>query len=234
VQIRQATPEDADELVRLRAVMLQSFPQSTWNDDWREPARRTLLRRLAEPSPTMAAFVVDRPAEPAEPIEPAEAAESIEPTVRVAGAVGVGGAGRVGGVAGAVEVAGAGGVVEVDGVAGVGGVAGAGEVTGVGGVVRVVGAGAGGGLAACAIGIIEERLGNPGSPSGLVGYVFSVVTDPGQRRRGYSRGCMTALLEWFRSNGVGLVDLRASEQGLALYESLGFRRTADPAMRLRF
>jgi GNAT superfamily N-acetyltransferase len=90
------------------------------------------------------------------------------------------------------------------------------------------------GLAACAIGIIEERLGSPASPAGLIGYVFSVVTDPDQRRKGYSRGCTTALLDWFRARGVGMVDLRASEEGESLYESLGFRRTADPAMRLRF
>ncbi|WP_433826278.1 GNAT family N-acetyltransferase [Actinoplanes sp. CA-015351] len=157
MQIRQATPGDAAELVRLRAVMLQSFPQPDWNDDWREPARKTLVRRLSEPEPTMAAFVVDR--------------------------------------------------------------------TG--------GAGGGTGLAACAVGIIEERLGNPGNPGGLVGYVFSVVTDPDHRRQGYSRGCMTALLGWFRSRGVGAVDLRASQDGEPMYESLGFRRTADPAMRLR-
>ncbi|BBH63699.1 N-acetyltransferase [Actinoplanes sp. OR16] len=152
MQIRQATPDDAAELLRLRAVMLQSFPQPDWNDDWREPARQILLRRLAEPLPTMAAFVADRP----------------------------------------------------DGT----------------------------GLAACAVGVIEERLGNPMNLHGLAGYVFSVVTDPDQRRRGYSRACMTALLDWFRSRGVSKVDLRASEEGEPLYESLGFRRTPDPAMRV--
>ncbi|RAK38426.1 acetyltransferase (GNAT) family protein [Actinoplanes lutulentus] len=133
--------------------MLQSFPQPGWNDDWREPALQTLVERLSEPEPTMAAFVVDR----------------------------------------------------ADGA----------------------------GLAACVIGIIEKRLGSPSNPGGLVGYVFSVVTDDDQRRQGYSRGCMNALTDWFRSRGVGVVDLRASQDGEPLYESLGFRRTADPAMRLR-
>lgn len=91
----------------------------------------------------------------------------------------------------------------------------------------------GAGLAACAVGVIEERLGDPGKPNGLAGYVFSVVTDPDQRRRGYSRACMAALLDWFRSRGVGTVDLRASKEGEPLYASLGFSRTADPAMRIR-
>ncbi|MEU4688458.1 GNAT family N-acetyltransferase [Actinoplanes sp. NPDC023714] len=152
MKIRQATPDDAAELIRLRAVMLQSFPRPDWNDDWREPSRQILVRRLAEPMPTMAAFVVDHPDGP--------------------------------------------------------------------------------GLAACALGTIEERLGHPNGPDGLAGYVFSVATDPDQRRRGYSRACMTALLDWFRARGVNKVDLRASEDGEPLYESLGFRRTPDPAMRL--
>lgn len=153
MEIRQAGPADADELIRLREVMLRSIDGGDWNDDWRGPARETLVRRLGEPSPTLAAFVADRPD--------------------------------------------------------------------------------GGGLAACVVGIIEERLGNPGNPAGLVGYVFSVATDTDMRRRGYSRACMDALLDWFRSRGVGVADLRASPDGEPLYSSLGFQRTSDPAMRMR-
>lgn len=151
---RPATPDDADELIRLRAIMLQTFgdPRS-WNDDWRPPSRQTLRKRLTGPGSSIAAFVVDRPG--------------------------------------------------------------------------------GSGLAACAVGIIEERLGNPANLGGLTGYVFNVSTDPGFRRRGHARACLEALLEWFRSRDVGVVDLRASTEGEPLYSDLGFKRTPDPAMRLR-
>lgn len=148
---RRAQPDDAAELVRLREVLLRSFGSDGWNDDWRETSRQTLVRRLAGPEPTMAAFVVDRP---------------------------------------------------------------------------------GGGLAACVVGTIEERLGSPIDPAGRSGYVFNVATDPDQRRRGYSRLCMTALVDWFRSRGIRRIDLRASPEGEPLYLSLGFVRTEDPAMRL--
>jgi GNAT superfamily N-acetyltransferase len=151
---RRATPEDADELVRLRAVMLRGFHRGEWSDDWREQARRTLVERLD--TDTMAAFVIDRPRE--------------EPP--------------------------------------------------------------GGGLASCVIGTIETRLGGPSDASGRTGYVFNVATDPDMRRRGFSRQCMTALLDWFREQGVRKTDLRASAEGEPLYSSLGFVRTADPAMRL--
>jgi GNAT superfamily N-acetyltransferase len=167
---RRGVPADAEELVRLRAVMLRTvaaLPASSsleiaspsggagagWNDDWREPSRQVLTKRLAEAEPTLAAFVVDRPD--------------------------------------------------------------------------------GAGLAACVVGTVEHRLGSPANPTGRAGYVFSVATDPDMRRRGYSRACMTALLDWYRANGVRTVDLRASPDGEPLYRSLGFARTKDPAMRLR-
>lgn len=148
---RRASPADATELVRLRAVMLRSFAAANWNDDWREPARRLLIEQLDRD--TLGAFVVDRPG--------------------------------------------------------------------------------GDGLAACALGAIEQRLGNPGNPDGRVGYVYNVVTDADMRRRGYSRDCMTALIAWFRERGVHAVDLRASADGEPLYQALGFRRSAEPGMRLR-
>jgi GNAT superfamily N-acetyltransferase len=148
---RRADADDADELIRLRAVMLRSMSPADWNDDWRPHARRALVERL--PTESMAAFVVDRPD--------------------------------------------------------------------------------GAGLASCAIGVIEERLGGPANPFGRSGYVFSVATDPSLRRRGYSRLCMSALLDWFWSTGIRKVDLRASTEGEPLYRSLGFVRTDEPAMRLR-
>jgi hypothetical protein len=37
-------------------------------------------------------------------------------------------------------------------------------------------------LAACVVGVVECRLPSPDSPTGEVGYVFSVATDPDHRR----------------------------------------------------
>ncbi|MBT2504987.1 GNAT family N-acetyltransferase [Streptomyces sp. ISL-98] len=89
-----------------------------------------------------------------------------------------------------------------------------------------------GALAALAVGTVEYRIGRAGNPHGSVGYVFSVATDPDQRRRGHARACMEALLDWFRERGVGSVDLNASAEAEPLYASLGFVRKPDPSMRL--
>ena len=152
---RRAVPSDADELVRLRGLMLAGMSGvPTPPGRWQDVARDNLRTWLAEPDPWLAAFVIDAPE--------------------------------------------------------------------------------GASLAACAVGTVERRLGGPDDPSGLVGYVFNVSTDPAYRRRGHSRACVSALLVWFRDRGVRRVDLRASASGRPLYRALGFRETADPAMRLTF
>lgn len=89
-----------------------------------------------------------------------------------------------------------------------------------------------GALAAMAAGTLEYRIGRSDNPHGRVGYVFSVATDPGVRRRGYARACVEELLEWFRERGARHVDLNASADAEPLYAALGFVRKPDPSMRL--
>lgn len=86
-------------------------------------------------------------------------------------------------------------------------------------------------LAACVVGAVDQRLPGPRNPTGRVGYVFNVATDPRCRRRGYSRACLQALLRCYDEQGIVTVDLRASADGEPLYTALGFQRTADPSMR---
>ncbi len=81
-------------------------------------------------------------------------------------------------------------------------------------------------LAACAVGLVEQRLSSPANPVGQVGYILNVATDEAYRRRGFSRACVEALLHWYANRGVPVVDLRASDDGQPLYESLGFRPDA--------
>ncbi|MGV9317714.1 N-acetyltransferase family protein [Streptomyces sp. NPDC003660] len=88
-------------------------------------------------------------------------------------------------------------------------------------------------LAALAVGTVEYRIGRETNPGGVVGFVFSVATDPGTRRRGYSRASVDALLAWFRERGARQIQLTASADARPLYESLGFKPKPDPLMELR-
>jgi ribosomal protein S18 acetylase RimI-like enzyme len=61
IDVRRATPADADELMRLRVVMMSGMPGASPPEPgpWLEAGADLLRRRLAEPAAGLAAFVVD-------------------------------------------------------------------------------------------------------------------------------------------------------------------------------
>lgn len=63
VTARQATVEDAEELTRLREVMISSFAPIR-DHSWRELCTETLRDALADPDGPLQAFVTDAPDEP--------------------------------------------------------------------------------------------------------------------------------------------------------------------------
>jgi GNAT superfamily N-acetyltransferase len=79
-----------------------------------------------------------------------------------------------------------------------------------------------------AVGILDSRLPSPRRPTGQIGYFEWLATSPAHRRQGAARLASLALLEWFDHLGVKVVDVHASAQAQALYESLGF---SDPVAR---
>lgn len=117
--VRRALPEDAEEVLRLRRVMIDSVFASDPSVARHGESLPTLRAELGEPDGDFAAFVVDHPERP-------------------------------------------------------------------------------GALACLVVGTIDYRIGTASDPRGMVGFVFSVATDPDARRRGYARACMTTLLEWSR------------------------------------
>ncbi|MHC3453374.1 GNAT family N-acetyltransferase [Streptomyces prasinus] len=65
VRVRRAVPGDAEEVLRLRQVMIDSMARSSPATDWHADALPVLRAKLAEPDGPFAAFVVDRPGFPA-------------------------------------------------------------------------------------------------------------------------------------------------------------------------
>ena len=101
------------------------------------------------------------------------------------------------------------------------------------GTMRIVVTDAPAGLGACGMGVIDRRLPAPWHPSGLIGHVFGVVTDPAHRRQGHARSVMEDLIGWFSRQGITRVDLNASPGGQQLYRSLGFTAHPDLALTRR-
>lgn len=53
-------------------------------------------------------------------------------------------------------------------------------------------------------------------------HVNAVYVEPGYRRRGVARNLLRLAIDWARRHGCVRVRLRSSDEGVALYESLGF------------
>ena len=85
---------------------------------------------------------------------------------------------------------------------------------------------AGGGL------IVSTWLPNAADPQDRRATILNVYTEPAHRRQGLARGLMETMLRWCREQGFRAVTLDASDDGRALYESMGFRPTTQ--MRLDF
>jgi len=81
--------------------------------------------------------------------------------------------------------------------------------------------------------IITPRLSRPHFPRCHEASILNVYVYPEYRRRGIGRQIMRAMIEWCREAGFNYVSLHASEDGRALYESLGFEPTSELRLKLR-
>jgi ribosomal protein S18 acetylase RimI-like enzyme len=85
-------------------------------------------------------------------------------------------------------------------------------------------------------GVIEfqERIPSPGNPSGRGAYVSNMSTDIPWRRRGLARAVLAELLAEAARRGVERIELHATEDGMGLYQSVGFvpRTGGGAEMRL--
>jgi len=88
-------------------------------------------------------------------------------------------------------------------------------------------------IIAVAVGLVEQRLPSPRRPSGRIGYIEWLATDPRHRRRGAARLAMEDLLAWFEAQEVRLVDVHASAAARTLYEQFGFEPPTASALRWR-
>ena len=64
-------------------------------------------------------------------------------------------------------------------------------------------------------------------PSGRIGLLSSMYTDPAYRRRGIARKLLSKVVEEARAYGCGAVQITASDMGVLLYTDFGFVRNGN-------
>ena len=70
-------------------------------------------------------------------------------------------------------------------------------------------------------------------PSGRLGLLSSMYTDPNYRRMGIARELLHRVVEEARANGCGTVHVTASDMGVKLYTAYGFKHN-DNFMQYNF
>lgn len=66
-----------------------------------------------------------------------------------------------------------------------------------------------------------------GCPSGKMGLLSSMFTDPQYRRRGIARKLLSLVVEEARNYGCGTVQITASDMGVLLYTDFGFVKNGN-------
>jgi GNAT superfamily N-acetyltransferase len=70
----------------------------------------------------------------------------------------------------------------------------------------------------------------PGDPNTRRALIINMFTEREFRKRGLARQLMLLMIQWLKGEGIRSVVLHASDEGLALYQSMGFVPTNE--MRL--
>lgn len=77
-------------------------------------------------------------------------------------------------------------------------------------------------IAACAFLLVVEKPMSPSFLTGRTGTVLNVYTKPSYRHKGYARQIMEKLLADAADKNLSVVDLKSTEDGYRLYQSVGF------------
>lgn len=66
-----------------------------------------------------------------------------------------------------------------------------------------------------------------GCPTGRLGLISSMFTDPAYRRKGIAKRLLSCIVEEARIRGCGAIHITASDAGVPLYRSLGFSHNGN-------
>ncbi|HEX4728036.1 MAG TPA: GNAT family N-acetyltransferase [Jatrophihabitans sp.] len=87
-------------------------------------------------------------------------------------------------------------------------------------------------LVASAVGVLEQHVPNPMSPTGRAVRLVNVITLPDHRGHGYATELISDVIDWSRRIATDRIDLSATAQGQRIYQRLGFLPTSALRMKL--
>ena len=88
----------------------------------------------------------------------------------------------------------------------------------------------GGEVVACAALSFYYLPPKPFNLAGKYGYISSMYTAEGHRRKGVARKLLQKALDYAQEEGLKMVKLHATEAGAVLYESVGFKKWNEMAL----
>ena len=90
-------------------------------------------------------------------------------------------------------------------------------------------------IVACALLLIVEKPASPADITGKTGTVLNVYTKPEYRHKGYAKKLMKMMLEDAAKEHLSVVELKSTDEGYRLYQSLGFEDVVSKyhVMRVR-
>ena len=66
-----------------------------------------------------------------------------------------------------------------------------------------------------------------GCPSGKIGLLSSMFTDPSYRRKGIAKTLLSKVIDEAKAQGCGTVQITASDMGVLLYSDYGFEKNEN-------
>lgn len=88
-------------------------------------------------------------------------------------------------------------------------------------------------IVSCAFLLLIEKPMSPAFITGKTATVMNVYTKPSYRRRGCAKKLMTQLLQDAKELDISVVELKATEDGYPLYQSIGFEEASDRYHHMR-
>ena len=80
--------------------------------------------------------------------------------------------------------------------------------------------------------VIDHHPPSPDNLSGKIGYIMNLAVYSEYQRQGIATKLLSKCFEWLKDHNISLISLHASDEGISLYQNLGFLDTTEMRLKL--